>query len=292
MNRSGQSIAHLDLFRGSEAVAAGFLHRDDLRTDRVQRLFRDVYTWTGVPVTHELRTRAAALALPAGTVITGRSAATLRGAQVCWTDDPVHVVAPLELRVGRRTGVLLRRTELAPEDYAPWGPGNLASPLRMGLDLLLGRPLPESVADLDQALKAGIIDRPTLAAALRSRRDKGIRIARQAEALATGVADSHPESKVRVHLVLAGLDPVAQHWIEVEGERIAQVDLAFPKRRVAVEYDGSWRENQLWALNHDRARLNRVQSAGWRVVFVTAALLRTPRRMIAEIQAALAHPHD
>lgn len=280
-------IAHLELFRGSEAVTHGYLSRNDLRGPRVQRLFRDVYTWSGIPVTHELRARAAALALPAGAVITGRSAASVRGAPVAWRDDPVDVVAPLTLRIGRRSGVLLRRTELRAEDSAPWGGGLIASPLRMGLDLLLGRPLPDSTADLDQVLRCGLVDRAELAAALRARHDNGIVVARQAEQLATGVADSVPESKVRVHLVLAGLDPVAQYWIEVGGERIALVDLAFPARKVAVEYDGAWRDNQIWALNKDRERLNRVQAAGWRVVFVTAALLRNPARMVAEIRGAL-----
>ncbi len=281
-------IAHLEVFRGSEAVGAGFLAKSDLRGDRVVRLFRDVYTWAETSITHELRARAAALALPPGAVVTGRSAATVRGAPVCWTDDPVHVVAPLELRIGRRSGVLLRRTALRPDEYGPWGDGLIASPLRMALDLLLGRPLPDSVADLDQVLKAGLIDRHLLTASLRSRRDNGIVVARQAEQLATGIADSIPESQVRVHLVLAGLDPVAQHWIEVDGEQVAQVDFAFPARKVAVEYDGGWRNNEMWALNHDRTRLNRIQAAGWDVVFVTAALLRQPRKMIAEVRGALA----
>jgi hypothetical protein len=281
------AIAHLELFRGSEAVSNGYLSRNDLRGSRVQRLFRDVYTWAGVPVTHELRARAAALALPAGTVITGRSAASVRGAPVAWRDDPVDVVAPLELRMGRRSGVLLRRTELRVDEYAPWGGGLLASPLRMGLDLLLGRPLPDSVADLDQVLKCGLLDRAELASALRARHDNGIVVARQAEQLATGIADSVPESKVRVHLVVAGLDPVPQYWIEVGGERVALVDFAFPARKVAVEYDGAWRDNQIWALNKDRDRLNRVQATGWRVVFVTATLLRTPTRMVAEVRGAL-----
>src|SRR3984893_3741444 len=51
----------------------------------------------------------------------------------------------------------------------------------------------------------------------------------------------------------------------------ARVDLAFIDQRVAVEYDGSWREGELWALNRDRERLNQVQAQGWEGVFVTAA---------------------
>jgi hypothetical protein len=56
---------------------------------------------------------------------------------------------------------------------------------------------------------------------------------------------------------------------------------------VAVEYDGQWRDGELWALNRDRERLNRVHAAGWDVVFVTAALLANPRKLVATVRAAL-----
>ena len=92
---------------------------------------------------------------------------------------------------------------------------------------------------------------------------------------------------MRVHLVLAGLSPVPQYWIEDANGRIARTDLAFPEKKVAVEYDGQWRDGQLWALNRDRERLNRVHAAGWDVVFVTAPLLATPRKMVATVRAAL-----
>ena len=38
----------------------------------------------------------------------------------------------------------------------------------------------------------------------------------------------------------------------------------------------------------DRARLNRLTAAGWRVVFVTAEDLREPERLLARITAVLA----
>jgi len=96
------------------------------------------------------------------------------------------------------------------------------------------------------------------------------------------------QARVRVWLVLDGLHPQPQHWIEDPTGRLARVDLAFIEQRVTVEYDGSWREGELWALNWDRERLNRVQAAGWEIVFVTAALLRDPERMVRTIRAALA----
>ena len=137
------------LFRGTDALAQGMVSRRDLLGDRYRRLFRDVYTVSTAPVTHELRARAAAMALPHGVVITGRSAAAVRGAPICWPDDPVHVAVPLGMRVDRRTGLLVRRSDLTLDEYRPWEEGFLASPLRMCLDLLAGRPLGHGGDDVD-----------------------------------------------------------------------------------------------------------------------------------------------
>jgi hypothetical protein len=229
-----------------------------------------------------------ALALPEGAVITGRSAATVRGVHLSWPEDPVQVVAPLEMRIGYRAGLTVRRTELEPGDWEPWAGGRIATPMRMALDLLLGRPLPDAVADLDAVLRAGKVERAAVERMLASRSDNGIVLARQAMALSDQRAESLPESRMRVLLVLDGLNPVPQYWIEdADGERIARADLAFPEHKVAVEYDGDWRDGESWALNRDRNRLNRVHAQDWTVIFVTAPLLRDDRKMIRTIRAAL-----
>jgi hypothetical protein len=220
-------------------------------------------------------------------VITGRSAATVRGAALAKPEDPVEVIAPPERRIDRPDGIDLRRNAIAPEEWVPWQGGRLATTLRMGLDLALDRSVPLAVADLDVVLRRGLLDVAALTDLVWSRSDRGIVDARSAVALVDPSAESRPESQVRVHLVLAGLRPVPQYWIEDGDGRIARTDLAFPERKVAVEYDGQWRDGQLWALNRDRERLNRVHAAGWDVVFVTAPLLATPRKMIAIVRAAL-----
>jgi hypothetical protein len=275
------------LFRGSEVVACGALTRAQLRGTAVRRLCRDVYTASSTKVTHELRCRAMAMALPQGTVITGRSAATLRGVRLCWPEDDVQVLAPLEMRLGRRSGLDVRRTGIEPDDWEPWAGGRIATPLRMALDLLLARPLPDAVADLDAVLRAGKIDRAAVARILAARSDNGIVLARRAIELTDPRAESLPESKMRVHLVLDGLDPVPQYWIEDSGGRIARVDLALPEHKLAIEYDGDWRDGESWALNRDRDRLNRVHALEWRVVFVTAPLLRNVPRMLQTVRAAI-----
>lgn len=271
------------VFRGSVALASGDLTRKQLRGPRFRALCHDVYADSREKLTHELRCEGATLILPPDAVITGRSAATLRGCALARADDPVEVIAPLGRRITWREGLDVRRTGVAPEDYEPWGRGFIATPLRMGLDLALDRPVPAAVGDLDAVLKAGLVDRETLVGLVASRSDRGIVRAREAVALSNGLADSPPESMVRVWLVQAGLSPVSQYWI---GD-IACVDLAFPQERVAVEYDGQWRDGERWALNHDRRRLNRVQAAGWDVVFVTNELLSTPRKLVSLVDAAL-----
>ena len=68
------------------------------------------------------------------------------------------------------------------------------------------------------------------------------------------------------------------------------MDFAWPEHRLAVEYEGAW-HGEPQNVARDRARLNRLTAAGWRVVFVTAADVRRPARLLARIAAALAPRH-
>lgn len=291
MQRMGREInlnGLAPVFRGSDAVRAGVLSRNQLRGPAVRRLFQGVYSPTGVAETHELYCTGAGLVLPPSAVVTGRSAATLRGVALARTQDPVEALVPLEARVVRGSRLAVRRTVVRPDEWISRSGMRLATPQRMALDLLLDRPLPDAVADLDAVLRARLVTLPEVRSMVEQRCDRGIVLARRAVQLADPRAESRPESRVRVWLVLDGLHPEPQHWIEDAHGRLARVDLAFIAQRVAVEYDGSWREGELWALNRDRDRLNRVQAAGWEIVFVTAALLRNPDRMVRTVRAALA----
>lgn len=274
------------VFLGSAAVAAGVLTPAELRGPKVQRIGQGVYSWAGTTLTHELRCEAAALRLPADSVVTGRSAATLRGVQLAWPDDPVELAVPIDSRIARRRGVDLRRTDLLAAESAPWCGIGLATPQRTSLDLLLDRPLPDAVADLDAVLRYGLVTLDEMRAVVAERSDRGIVSARRAVELADPRAESRPESRMRVWLALAGLHPVPQHWLHDSRGRLARVDLAFVEQRLAVEYDGSWR-SEPWALNRDRDRLNRVYAIDWDVVFVTAELLRDPPRMVHTVRSAL-----
>ena len=112
--------------------------------------------------------------------------------------------------------------------------------------------------------------------------------ARAAVGLADGLAGSPQETRLRLLLHESTLPrPVAQHrLLDADGRFVARLDFAWPEHRLAVEYDGVW-HGEPQQVGKDRARLNRLTACGWRVVFVTAADLRDPMRLIARIAAAL-----
>lgn len=273
-------------FRGSEAVATGVVTSGQLRGPQFRRIFRDVYVPAVLPLTHEVRCQGAALILPAEAVITGRSAATLRGLPLAFTQDPVEAVVGLETRVFRRAGLDLRRCEVRDDETEMWSGLRLATRQRMAFDLLLDRSLPDAVADLDAALRASLVGHQEMQLSLAGRRDRGIVQARRALELADPRAESRPESQMRVHLVLDGLRPEVQYRIYHRGRLVGRADLAFPERRLAVEYDGVWHGAPL-QVGPDRDRLNRLHAAGWDVVFITAQHLRDPRRLVCTVRAAL-----
>lgn len=276
------------LFLGSRAMACGEITEKRLRGGGFRRIFRDVYVLASEPDSHELRCRAAAMIAPNGAVITGRSAATLYGVPLARPQDPVQLVIPEKARFHHRAGLDVQRRPLTVGEAQPWHEAAIATPLRLGLDLLLGRGLLRGVADLDAVVRAGLVDLDELRATTRRRHERGIRVARRAVELSDGRAESLPESRVRVLLVLAGLNPVPQHVVQdSRGGFVARVDLGFPAQRLAVEYDGK-HHGDTRQLDHDRQRLNRLRGAGWRVVFVTAERMRTnPSDIAIEVRAAL-----
>ncbi|HEX2290289.1 MAG TPA: hypothetical protein VHH53_08875, partial [Pseudonocardiaceae bacterium] len=76
-------------------------------------------------------------------------------------------------------------------------------------------------------------DLSQIAALLDGRSDKGIVRALHAIELADPRAESRPESRIRVWLLLDGLHPEPQYWIEDSYGRVARADLAFPEHKVA-----------------------------------------------------------
>ncbi|WP_380173108.1 DUF559 domain-containing protein [Kineococcus sp. DHX-1] len=289
MRRPHHAVLLPEVFRARDVLREGLFSEKQLRGPEVQRVLRGVYTLAGRPLTHELRCRAAALLLPEGGVVTGRSQATLLGVELRrWEDDvEVLVPAPAGGRWSAVRGVALRRARTV-------DPGGLvagvpaATPERMAFDATTRLPLTEAVANLDALVRAGVVPLPSLRRWLMEVHDPHVAAARQVATLCDPRAESRQESVLRVVLQRAGLPVEPRVTVcDSAGNFVARLDLALPECRVAIEYDGGWhalREQ----LTKDRRRLRALREAGWEVVHVTAPMLHDPQEVVDAVVRAVA----
>ncbi len=282
-----QPALDLRVFRGSTAVRQGLLTANELRGPGWQRLFPDVYVAAGAPAGHVLRARAAAGLLLPGSVISGASAAVLWGlTDLAGPDDPVELtVAPGAAR-SSCPGVRIRRRRLAPELVRDRHGVRVTTPERTAVELAAGLDPVEGVVLLDRFVAEHLATLPGLRAEADAAVGRGCRRARQAATQADGLAGSPQETRLRLLLDHWGMPaPVAQFVVRHGGRFVGRVDFAWPERRVALEYEGAWHTRQIAA---DRRRIEALQAAGWRVLFVTAGDLAHPAALLTRLAAALA----
>ena len=281
------------VFRARDVLDSGLLTRDALRSSAWRRLFRDVYADADLPDSHHLRIAGAALLIPPAAVFSGRTAAYLHGATQLVDDrTPVEVSVPTGVRFGPLTGLRVRQVHLPELDVGTVQRHRCTSGLRTALDIARCEELIEAVVALDVLLARVIVGKGELAEAAGAGRGsrRGVERMRAAVALADGRAESPPESRLRVVLALAGLPAVPQYTVrDAAGNFVARVDLAYPDRRVAIEYDGAW-HGERGQLARDRRRHNRLVAAGWTVLYVTAADMHDPESLVARIEAVLDIP--
>src|SRR5215217_1213959 len=153
-NREHNSAATLNgPFLGSHSMSEGVLTKKQLYSPLFRRLFHNVYLPAGIPITHELRCRAAALAAPEQAVLTGVSAAVIHGLDLAKADDPIEFVVPESARLRYQSGMHVRRTKIQEVTSENWKGIRIATPLRMTMDMLtntkLHKSLPRAVGLLD-----------------------------------------------------------------------------------------------------------------------------------------------
>lgn len=275
------------VFRGADAVSAGLLTKDQLRSSAWRSLLRGVYVDARLAPAPEHRLRATELLAPPTAAFAGRTAAWLHGVSTAWEDtDVIEVVVPPGSRWGPLRGVGVRHAALAEADVVVRGGHRVTSAVRTAADIARSGPPAVTVPVLDPLLaRTGALVSEVYVAVGSGR---GCVAARDALTWADRRAESPQESRLRLLCWAAGLRPVSQHVVcDQRGRFVARVDLAFPEQRIAVEYDGAW-HGEPGQFARDRRRLNALQAAGWRVVHVTAADLHRPDTVIARIRALLA----
>ena len=129
-----------------------------------------------------------------------------------------------------------------------------------------------------------------LAAAVGSGRRVGVGSLRAALPLVRTRSASRPETRARLTLIDAGgEEPELNFDVFEAGRKIACVDLAYPRLKIAVEYEGEHHllDPEQWA--RDIRRYERLVAAGWRVIRVTKIeLFENPSVFVARVRNAIA----
>jgi hypothetical protein len=278
------------VFIASDAIAEGILTRKQLRERSYRRLVHGVYADPSIPLDHRLRCRAVALLLPPGTAIGAHSAAAWYGAPFAGAHDPVTVLRPPGVEWKGPRGVRVHHSRTAFDVLTDADDVPVTTPVRTAWDTAALEPLGTAVAALDAMVRAGAVQRDALTAMTLTDVGRwGVAKVRRAVGLVDPRAESPPESRVRVALVLAGLSPVPQFDVVDGGTWLGRVDLAFPDAKIAIEYEGAYHFED-GQIVRDDVRYALLRSAGWTVIRLGATDLRDLDAVVARVSAALEGP--
>ncbi len=207
-------------------------------------------------------------------------------------DTSIHVTVPYARRNKPKPGLVIHHADFRPSDVV-----ELDGLTTFSLDLALADFLCDgdkrtAIAALDEAMHGLAPDhvralRENVRDRIMDRRDRrGIHRALLLLDLATGKAESPPESILRLIVVEAGFPiPEVQYEITtIEGRKLYVLDMAWPSRRIALEYDGF--ASHEGRHDYDSERDARMAGRGWITIRVSAADLRDPQRVLAELARA------
>ena len=277
------------VFRGSEAIAAGSVTRARLRGPRFQRLLPDVYACSQLKDDLALRSRAAYLWASGRGVLTGFSAAELWRAS-CAPEDASAELTIAGEHVRAPAGVRVHQFGLADDERRRRFGVELTTPLRTAYDLARRGTLVEAVVAVDAlAGRSGFTPAEFLSFARRYPAARGTARLAQVAALVEPAAESPMETRLRLIIELAGLPrPSVRYPVPDERARIvATVDLAYPEKLVAIEYEGAEHFTDL-RVRRDGGRYTRLAALGWRIYrYFGPDILGRPERIVDDMRLAL-----
>ena len=218
-------------------------------------------------------------------------------------DWRIHLVRRRGCSMPRRANVVGHLLTLLPDEVVDFDGVRLTSPARTWLDLATVLGVDELVAVGDSLVcehgpehpfprqgLCGVADLRDMVA--RHPGVRGVRKARAAVELIRVGADSAPETRMRLALVRGGLpEPVLN--VVVRGEAVwgeppvLWPDAAYPRWRVAVQYEGAHHNGEEQYLR-DIRRADTAARAGWLEIRVSRLDLAGDRpAVVAKVRAAL-----
>jgi hypothetical protein len=257
------------------------------------RVFPGVYRGASTPESWNGRLLAACLWAGDGAVVSHRTAARLHGLEGLPTGkrgDPVELTVPLA-KTGRAPGVLLHRSrKLERLDKSAINGIPVTS---------LGRTLVDIAPMLDEkhlsmALDSGLarhtsIDVRMLRRVLGRLKAKG----RAGTALLEKVLDARSEDAVHLDSALerrflaalksAKLPRPSEHHDVVDGGRhVAELDFAYPRRRIGIQLNGGNIHRQKARWERDQEQSSDLAALGWCVLNVTWSQLEKSEAAVLE----------
>lgn len=274
-------------FRGTDALAAGVLTPHRLRTD-FEAIHRNVYIPRGKRLTPVTRAVAAWLWSGRTATAAGLSAAALH--RTAWIDDWLSAELNRASRDQAR-GIIVHSDTLDDDETCIRDGIRLTTPARTAFDLGRRKGLVSAVIRLDALMHATEVKAADIELlADRHRGARGVAQLRRVVRLADGGAESPYETKTRLALVGSGL-PRPQTQIAVLndwGAVVARVDMGWEEWKVGVEFDGAHHWTDPAQRSRDIDRLAELEARGWRIVRVSAEMLRyRPHVVVARTRSAL-----
>jgi hypothetical protein len=277
-------------FSTDDARRAGLSARQ-LQSKPWRRITRDVYVHIDVPDTLQTRARAIQLVAPRGAVASGRTAAWFYGADVLNQGELLvpEITLPRDAVMWPRSGVVIRRAELADADRDQVEGQQVTSAVRTAFDLSRRTGLREALVGLDAMLHTGLTSADeVLAYADTHPRWRGVRQVPRVVDLAEPATESPMESRLRyVIVVVGGLPrPQVQIWVPDEaGRPFARIDMGYEDARLGIEFDGQDHRDR-WQADLERER--RLRALGWDLArFVGADVYHRKHLIISTVHRSL-----
>ncbi|AQT81301.1 hypothetical protein B1R94_21665 [Mycolicibacterium litorale] len=279
--------------QGGVATAAQILavisrrRLDELLESAVlERIWRGVYSNGAADVARRLT----GLDLACGEVV-GICLATAAGAYGFDTQGgpDLHVLNPVGHQLRPVHGLIVHRRDGAPVVTVSGRPAT--APAWTAVEVARCLPRPRALATLDAALRSGHCGLTELSHAVVAQAGRrGIVTVRELLPLADGGAESPMESEARLVMSDGGLPaPILQYQLVDARGRLRRLDFAWPKHRVAAEYDSDQWHDSAGALRRDREKVAALQDLGWMVVPIVADdVRRRPDALVTRIRAHLA----
>ncbi len=302
MGSADRTIAEIartqhSVISGAQAVERGVSRKQlehRVAVGRLTRIDHDVFHVAGAPLTWESKVTGLLLAAGPGAVASHRCAAALWGIEGFVRGTP-ELTVPRGQRFRRKSARVHESTDLDRCGRRERDHIALTDPARTLLDLARRLSDPKLLTAIESARRLRLTTWSELAATLAKHARRGRPgIARLRRVIAANihreeVTDSAFELLVLSLLLEHGLpEPVVHYVLRGPGGRaLAELDLAYPTWRIAIELDGG-DHRRPEVFERDRPRQNSIVLEGWTILrFTWDTFVNRPHEIVETVRTAI-----